>query len=74
MPNNYADWTKFVRFLPRDGWFAYPIVQNEAHGLLYRPPDGGIGAYSIYNRDPASVEAEVKKLIPWAVYDSTRGY
>jgi len=73
MPSDYSQWTSFKRFLPRDGWFAYPIVQNETHGLLYRPPDG-IGAYGIYNRKPADVEAEVKKLIPWAVYDASRGY
>jgi len=73
MPGDYSEWTKFNRFLPRDGWFAYPLVQNDTHGKLYLPPNG-VGAYAIYDRNPAAVEAEVKKLIPWAVYDANRGY
>jgi hypothetical protein len=73
MPSNYSDWIKFERFLPRDGWFAYPLVED-GDALLYRPPNVNVGAHGIYERDPGDVAKEVKKLIPWAVYNNTRGY
>ena len=82
MPACYSGWYIFAYFLPRDEWFAYPVL-----GDLYRPPmfdeDGNaspftaaayrageyraFGATGLYDRCRLASEAMVRRYIPWAL-------
>jgi hypothetical protein len=64
MQQDYATWAEFRAFLPRDRWFAYPILYREGHGYLYRLPDEVTqGAHRLY--DDSDHEATVRATIPW---------
>ena len=61
MPACYSGWTKFEAFLPRDNYFAYPLLGN-----LYKQPVG-VGAQELYGRESNLNPANVLAIIPWAI-------
>ena len=77
MPADYAQWDQFKLFLPRDEWFAYPILHHRDYGYLYRVPGIAQGAHSLYDetmgRNGMNREQTVLHYIPWARVNTPTG-
>jgi len=68
MPSRYEDgWDQFALFLPRDEYFAYPILVCETRGILFEGP-AGKGAYRLHS----GTREIVTHWIPWAVPNHAR--
>jgi len=73
MPSCYREWHVFgEHFLPRDEFFAYPLLGN-----LYRAPEG-FGAHGLVRDASNPVDAarisNVRTVIPWAVPERGNGF
>ncbi|MCL2192220.1 MAG: hypothetical protein FWB78_02350, partial [Treponema sp.] len=72
MPETYEGWYRFRVFLPRDEFFAYPILEHPDGRILYEPPTvNGVrkGAYRLHD---LSNRRNVLSYIPWAVSEPGR--
>ena len=69
MPADYKDWTEFKLFLPRDEYYAYPILRHDVHGELYRVPGITQGAEVLHT---GIDRRSVTEWIPWAEADNAR--
>ena len=77
MPARYEDWDQFRLFLPRDEWFAYPILFNSYFDAYLYKPAVTQGAHRLYNesegRNGRSREATVMFYIPWVRENTPSG-